>query len=223
MPQTLQVRELEGKLGELGLATIATFDADDWAVDDFIRRVAAMPPEDRPDLTVPASSAKAIATLVRDDYLVAEARRQGLEDDPIVVEDVMRVREELASHLKRAELYREIEISDADVRSFYLTGATRYQIPERVRIREVMVRSESLADSILAQVRRGSDIEDLARRYSVRTWAAERGGDLGPITEEAFGSVGVAAFAAAVGELVGPVPVLIDSIAVGYSVFRVSE
>jgi len=84
-------------------------------------------------------------------------------------------------------------------------------------VREIMVRSKSLADSILTQVRQGSDIEDLARRHSVRTWAAERGGDLGPITKEAFGSVGRAAFEAADGELVGPVPVLVDSIAVGYS------
>ena len=223
LPTTLQVRHLEGRFGSLGSEVIVNLGGHGWTVDEFVKRVVAMPPNNRPDLTVPASIARAIATLVRDDLLVGEALRQGLQNDEAVVEDVERVNEEVTSQLKRAELFGEIEVTDADIRSFYADSAARYLVPERVRVREVMVRDESLADSILEQARLGEDLADLARRHSVRTWAAERDGDLGPITEKAFGSVGEAAFNAPVGELVGPVPVLVDSIPVGYSVLRVIE
>ena len=72
---------------------------------------------------------------------------------------------------------------------------------------------------------RDQDIVDLARRLfrenlGGRTRWRPRPDNCG----KAFGSIGESSICnAPVGQLVGPVPVLVDSIAVGYSVLRVTE
>ena len=80
-----------------------------------------------------------------------------------------------------------------------------------------------LADSLYRAIKIGSDISGLAKDFSVRKWAVERGGDLGYFTGDAFGEIGKQAIQMEVGGLSPPVPVKVDGYTVGYSVFSVTD
>ncbi len=102
------------------------------------------------------------------------------------------------AHVKRLVSAREylerlsapIEVSDAEVHAFYTENLAKFQVPELVRARHILLRLDPDADDatrratrerleqILAEARQGADFAELAKRRSEDATAA-RGGDLG--------------------------------------------
>ncbi len=210
---------IQDLLGE----TLVIYEGGMWTVEDFFNRVKQMPPDKRPDLSDPGKLQVALALMVRDEFLAQEGYRRELEHRPAVQAEVERIREDILTEKMRHTLLDTVQISDREIRQFYEKNITRYQIPETINIREIMVRKRPLADSLYRLIRQGADMAKLAKQYSVRKWAAKKGGELGYFSRDAFGSVGKAAFQRNVGELSPPVPVKIDTFTVGYSVFRVID
>ncbi len=221
VPPYLQVFEIESDAEDLLNRKLVTFAGHSWTVFEYLQRVKRLPPLERPDLTTPGSVTASLAVLIRDDYLSQAGYEQGLESHPDVVAEVARRRRAIAASLMRKALFDSSLVSADYVEEFYSEARDQYRIPPRVRVREIMVRSETLADSLRKAVELGADLDSLAALYSVRGWASARGGDLGYFQAGAFGAVGERAFASEVGALVGPVPVTLGGTTVSYSIFRV--
>jgi parvulin-like peptidyl-prolyl isomerase len=90
--------------------------------------------------------------------------------------------------------------------------------PEKVNIQEILVKEKTVAENLLKRMKKGTDIASLAKEYSERKWAAERGGEFGLFTENQYGPIGKEAFALKVGQYGGPIQV-----SNGYSIFKVTE
>jgi peptidyl-prolyl cis-trans isomerase C len=76
--------------------------------------------------------------------------------------------------------------------------------PPEVNVAEILVRTEAEANRLMAQLRKGARFADLARRNSLRLWAAKRDGELGFGNEAHFGPMGKKFFSAKVGQIIGP-------------------
>lgn len=74
---------------------------------------------------------------------------------------------------------RNIKVGDAQVADFYNKNKTLFSTPAQVRARHILVKTKPEADSIEAQLKRGADFGQLARKYSVDTGTKDKGGDLG--------------------------------------------
>ena len=72
-------------------------------------------------------------------------------------------------------------LSSQQLKNYYQTHKDKFQLPERVRIRQVVLNSESNAKHIYQEVRKGRSIKELAAKYSIAP-EAENGGDIGWIT-----------------------------------------
>jgi parvulin-like peptidyl-prolyl isomerase len=101
------------------------------------------------------------------------------------------VRRELSiRRLVERDVASRVRITPADVRAFYESNADRFSEPPEVRARHVLVtvapdadaeaRAEARRkiDEVLAAARGGTDLAELAQRYSDDS-TAEAGGDLG--------------------------------------------
>ncbi|RMH86223.1 MAG: hypothetical protein D6681_15900 [Calditrichaeota bacterium] len=223
LPAHAQVRQLRSYLADLEDRLLVVFEGGFWTVGQFLDLLEKSPPGARPDLTDPDEITVAIARMVRDEFLAGEGYRRGLQHQPAVQEELARIRDEVVAEWMRRAILDTVEVSAAEIQTFFTENIDWYRTPERVNIREIMVRDRRLADSLYRAIQNGADMAELAKRYSVRKWAAQKGGELGYFPRDAFGTVGEAAFAASAGELVGPVPVKIDTFTVGYSVFRVLD
>ena len=221
IPPYLQVKKVGPYIGDLLDEELVLFNGGSWTVGEFLAHVEQAHPKSRPDLTNPGTLQINLALMVRDEFLAQEGYERHLEKSRAVQDEVERLKEEIVAMRMRNRLIDTVQVSKIEINDFFFQNIDRYQKPEMVNIREIMVRDHKLADSLWTAIQNGENMSTLVRQFSVRKWAAKKGGELGYFARGAFGEVGKTAFDMQVGELTGPVPVKMDSFIVGYSVFKV--
>lgn len=149
-------------------------------VDDFINQTLLLDWAVRNQITVSReeidSEVKKIRSLYPDDLSFKEALAQ--------------------SHQSLAEWEKKIEISllqkkvfaflnqkiqrptDNDLRSYYNSNKEEYKMKPAVRIRQVVVDNEDIANRIWSTVRSNASLSDIAKKYSTAP-EAKNGGDIG--------------------------------------------
>ena len=109
--------------------------------------------------------------------LVAEARKQKLQDQPAVRQAIAAATDQV---LENALLTKEVkpQISDTALRALYQKTIAGKPGAEEVHARHILVPTKAEADKIIAQLDKGADFATLAKKYSKDPGAAD-GGDLG--------------------------------------------
>lgn len=88
---------------------------------------------------------------------------------------------------------KDLKVTDEEMKAYYNENKERFKdIPERIRVRHILVADEAKASDILKRLKEGGDFIELAKEYSICP-SAKNGGDLGyfsrgrmaPLFEEA--------------------------------------
>ena len=192
-------------------------DRRTWTVEDFRQEAQYTDPRQRAQVRTRAD-VRAFATgLIVRAWMTEAARDLGLDDEPVYDRAVQQALADWVAETRKAHLRAEAAVPEDSVRAFYAEAAGDYAMPARVRVWEIAAATEAQAEALRAELRT-TDFAELARRRSLRPGAAQTGGDLGFLTREQLGAAGEAVFAAAEGDVVGPVPV-----GPGYALLRVGE
>ncbi len=212
---------------------MARVDGTELRLSDVLASAAeALPPEMRavpPDalmsLLPPNVFQQLVDRAVTDRAMVLAARRDGLDRDPAVRQRIRAAEEEA---LRDALLRREVlpRIEDSVLRARWErdrgqqgAGAGAPQGEEEVRARHILLNSEADARAVLAEIQRGGNFEEVARRRGTDP-SARQGGDLGFFKRaDMVPEFAAAAFALQAGQ-VGPQPVRSQF---GWHVIRVEE
>lgn len=135
----------------------------------------------------PAALEEILDRLVADQLLAREARRRGLERDPIVRAALERA---LVSRLRATVLNPRAgdvtAVRDDEVRRWYDEHPERFHIPERRRIRVVFSTDRALAGEALRLAllrRRGRVVNDFRRLAATRNSDAELAGARGELRD----------------------------------------
>ena len=118
-----------------------------------------------------------------DGELITEAgRQQQLQKDPEVVAELKRDEDRL---IERLYLSRAVKAatSEATLQSRYQTFLKENPPQEEVRARHILVKTEKEAKDVIAQLDKGADFAELAKKYSTDP-GAKSGGDLGFFTKK---------------------------------------
>ena len=78
----------------------------------------------------------------------------------------------------KREVDGPVSVSSSAIRQYYQDNPAEFERPEQVRVRQVVTATESEAQAVLDDLRKGADFADLARKRSTAP-EAEDGGDLG--------------------------------------------
>ncbi|HQG46141.1 MAG TPA: peptidylprolyl isomerase, partial [bacterium] len=112
--------------------------------------------------------------LIEKKLFAQEARRQGLEMNPLVRQVVdWAERDQMIKALYRDEVRNKVQLGEADLRAAFLRGR------EQVHLRHLFARSEVDALLLKEQLDRGVPFEMLAARTFHDSTLARSGGDLG--------------------------------------------
>jgi peptidyl-prolyl cis-trans isomerase D len=92
------------------------------------------------------------------------------------------------------QIRQNIQVTDDQLKAQYQQNISAYQVPDRVHVEHILLTTvgkpdaeveeiRKKADDILAQAKKGSNFEDLAKKYSEDPGTKDKGGDLGWIVK----------------------------------------
>ncbi len=156
----------------------------------------------------------------RDQLVIEEAKRRGMDRELVVRDQVEALREEMMIDSLQQVVVGRIEISDAEKRAYYEEHPELYGPRPTVRVAEVLVADRTLAQRLRGQAEAGAPVDSLARVHSIREVTKKRGGSMWLVTRDnpLLGDLAPLALDSEVGTLLGPLEV-----PGGYSVLRIAE
>ncbi|OLD65012.1 MAG: hypothetical protein AUI33_11745 [Ignavibacteria bacterium 13_1_40CM_2_61_4] len=183
------------------------FSRGSWTVGDFLGRLAQTTARERKKVKT-AGDLKTVATgLATREVLLERARAAGLEGDSDVVSQVKRVGDEYFLRRWASSVQDTVGRAGWDERElmkYFEEHRADHVLPPEVNVGEILVRTKEEARVIRKQIDNGADFSGLARRKSIRLWAAKRGGELGFGTKTTFGALGDTFLNSGTGALIGP-------------------
>jgi peptidyl-prolyl cis-trans isomerase C len=147
--------------------------------DDFKKELENLPPYLRPMAETPEGKKELVDTMVVREIIMQQAKKDGIDKSPEVAAKMEELKQRVIveAYLKK-KMEKEANISDADLKKFYDENKDKFKTGEQVRASHILVKSEAAAEDILAQLKKGANFEELAKKNSI-DGAAAKGGDLG--------------------------------------------
>jgi len=184
---------------------LATVDGEAITEATLLKEVEGLPPYVRPILETPAGRARFLESVITRDLLMREALRRGIDRRPDVANQLsMKRKSILLEALLRDVASKAPGLSDEALRRIYDSSPEQYRIGERVKVSHMLFRDKGRAAEMLRRAKSGEPFEELMKELAGRD--GEVAADLGDIERGNFvKEFEAAAFAAAPGEVVGPV------------------
>jgi parvulin-like peptidyl-prolyl isomerase len=186
---------------------LVEFRHDRWTVGDFLKRLEYTSGKQRARVKNIDDLRKVILGLAAREILIARAEQSGCGDDveTRMQRDNVTLRYILTHWEQMAEAEAmQAEISETAIREIYEKNKHEFLVPPEVNVAEILVRTKEEAEALRRRIDRGEDFRGLAQKYSIRTWAAKRGGELGFETIQEFGILGPKFMNAPINTYIGP-------------------
>ncbi|MGC8777958.1 MAG: peptidylprolyl isomerase [Candidatus Caldatribacteriaceae bacterium] len=130
--------------------------------------------------------------LIRQTLLVQEAKKNNLENDPVVLKRLENLKKQvLVSEFIKREIIDKVKVSDEEVEKEYNANPTLYTEPEQVKVSHIMVSTKEKAQEVLEELKGGKPFEEVAKNKSESPDASSGGamgyvkkGDLDPEIEK---------------------------------------
>ncbi len=159
---------------------------------------------------------EAVKDLVAKELLVREGRRQGLQNTRAVQSDLQLWTDYWAARSLYYRVRDSISVSDEDVIRHLVKNKSSFGFSYQVNVREVLSANPSDVANVLDEMKKGHPLDALAKRYSLRSEWATKGGESGYFDVSEHPEIGFRALMADTSALVGPI-----RLAEGFSVFKV--
>jgi peptidyl-prolyl cis-trans isomerase C len=158
---------------------VAEVDGRPITLGDVSDVIAQLPPAER-GMSFSELFPRVRTLLIRQQALVVQAHRLGLDDDPAVRRKLQAASDRI---LGDAYLTHTVEatITEQDLLARYDRDYANKPGPEEVHLRLIMVPTEQAAEDAIARLKAGADFATLAKQIS-RDATAGKGGDLGWVT-----------------------------------------
>jgi parvulin-like peptidyl-prolyl isomerase len=104
----------------------------------------------------------------------------------------------------KSEIMDSVVVDSTTMVNYYNQYKKQFVYPRKVNVREILVDTEDKALNLLERIKKGEDFSALAKKYSLRKWAANRGGELGYGSLSQYGIHGKKISTMKGGEIGGP-------------------
>lgn len=155
---------------------------------------------------------------VENELFYREGLKRGYNKLPEVKNEVERWLDNYLFQMLQNQIVDSIKVGDEEVRDYYELMNKPKEFPTVVNIIEVLTNDLNVIDTVLNELKKGTDIRLLAARYSIRDFTKGRNGEFGKFPVTSYGEIGKIAATMQVGDIYGPLKV-----PEGYSIFKLIE
>ena len=169
----------ESKKAQKGGQTLAEVNGGVITTEDFKKEVETLPPYLKPMADTPEGKKELLETMIIRELILQQAQKDGIEKSPAVADKLedLKKRVVVEAYLKK-KVEEQSNITDADLQKFYEQNKEKFKTGEQVHASHILVKTGKEAQDILAQIKKGGNFEELAKKHSI-DGAAAKGGDLG--------------------------------------------
>jgi peptidyl-prolyl cis-trans isomerase C len=159
--------------------TLAEVNGGIITVEDFKKEVETLPPYLRPMAETAEGKKELLDTMIVREIIMQQAKKDGLDKSPAVAEKMEELKQRvIVEAFLKKKIEEQANISDADLQKFYDQNKDKFKSGEQVRASHILVKDEGAAKEILAEIKKGGNFEELAKKHSIDA-AGAKGGDLG--------------------------------------------
>lgn len=155
---------------------------------------------------------------VENELFYREGLKRGYNKLPEVKNEVERWLDNYLFQMLQNQIVDSIKVSDEEIRDYYELMNKPKEFPTVVNIIEVLTNDLNIVDTVLNELKKGTDIRLLAAKYSIRDFTQGRNGEFGKFPVTSYGEIGKIAATMQVGDVYGPLKV-----PEGYSIFKLIE
>ncbi len=128
---------------------------------------------------IKAQKGRYLQGLVEEELLFQEGQKRKMSDASDIQKQLDQVRRRLVvQKLIKDEIKNKVTVSESEIAEYYKNNAGLYQLKERSRISQIIVKDKKTAEDIFARLKKGEDFAGLASKLSVDSSKA-KGGSLG--------------------------------------------
>jgi len=153
-------------------------------LDEFERKVAEIPSYYQGFLATRNGKLELLNGMIAEAVLIQKAKEEGVDKREEVKERLKNAQDRVILEAMFQELQKaKVAVTDEEAKVYFENNRERFMNPEQVRVSHILVRSKSEARRILNELKEGGSFEELARKYSIDSITAPKGGDLGYISQ----------------------------------------
>ncbi|WP_083300682.1 peptidylprolyl isomerase [Jeongeupia sp. USM3] len=162
------------------VATVNGVAIPDSRMDFFVKQVTERGQKDSPELR-----AKIKEDLVRNEAMYQEAQKKGYDKNADVQTRIDMARQQILVGALVSDYVKANPISDAELKKEYDKIKANFSGKE-FHARHILVKDQAQATAIIAQLKKGANFAELAKKNSLDKGSAEKGGDLGWANPNSF-------------------------------------
>ena len=153
---------------------------DQKIIDQAIAQFKKSSPMAAQQLNNPQFKTQLLQSIGMQQAILAEGNSQGLDKSPAYQEKLQQVKPMVYAQMLQ-EKSTSVAISDADVKAKYeeLKKQNISQKQKQYNVSHILVKDKKTAYNIEAQLKKGANFNDLAKKYSTAPGSKTKGGELG--------------------------------------------
>ena len=155
---------------------------------------------------------------IEQELFYREGLKRGYHKLPDIQNEIERWTDNYLFQMLQNQIIDSIQVSDEEVREYYELMNQPKEFPTVVNIIEVLTDDLNIVDTVLSELKKGTDIRLLAAKYSIRDFTKGRNGEFGKFPVTSYGDIGRIAATMQIGDVYGPLKV-----SEGYSIFKLIE
>ena len=159
---------------------LANVNGTSISTEDYAKNLANIPPQSRNQFSSPEDKKKFLNILVDREIVFQEGKKAALDKDPLYLAEVEQAKKEILINMMGQKLNKE-KVSEEETRSYFNKNIKDFQL---VRASHILVKTEEEAHKIKKELSAGGNFEELAKKHSIDTGTAQKGGDLGPFNRK---------------------------------------
>ena len=187
--------------------TAATYQGNTFTVGALYKEIMQIPAFHRQKIVDLSTLKTAIKGLLINQKLWKMALAKHYDQVPEVQEAIENAENNIYLKYKRAQILAAATVPDSTLRHYYKKEIFKFNSPRMINVREILVENWQQALTLKKRLLDGADFSALARQYSVRSWSAQNGGEIGYSEWARFGKLKDKLWKAPIGQIIGPLEI----------------
>jgi parvulin-like peptidyl-prolyl isomerase len=183
---------------------IVTSAIGKWSLQTLIDEMSIVTQKQKKLIKTRENLEDFIAGIVNRKYIEKKALEEKLDKIPTYRQNVEYNFDTYLLTTIEDELKSQIKIPEDSVKAYYISNIYLFMTEPEVRLSSILLDGASSADSIKNLLENGAEFEELAKKYSIQTFTAEKGGDMGFFKKEDLDNLADEIFDLKIGQWTGP-------------------